>query len=76
MVKRTASKSADQKSANSKRAVRQAESLVDRRRAACEALAEFIGRYRGYPLTDWLIQTRQAEVAARGAVLARLKGDE
>ncbi len=43
---------------------------------ACEELAEFIGRYRGYPLTDWLIQTRQAEVAARSAVLVRLRCDQ
>lgn len=46
------------------------------RREACEALAQFTGRYRGRPLTDWLIQTRQAEVAARGAVYARFARGE
>lgn len=71
MVKRTDSKNADSKSA-----APHDDDSVDCRRDAWEALAEFTGRYRGYPLTDWLIQTRQAEVAARGAVLARLKGDE
>lgn len=70
MVKR-----AESKREESRRAARQNRSRVDRRREACEELAEFIGRYRGYPLTDWLIQTRQAEVSARSAVLAQLKGD-
>jgi len=68
-------KRAESKRAGSPSAARQDRSRADHRREACEELAEFIGRYRGYPLTDWLIQTRQAEVAARSAVLARLKGD-
>lgn len=63
------------KRAESRSAARQGRSCVDRRREACEELAEFIGRYRGYPLTAWLIRTRQAEVAARSSVLAQLKGD-
>ena len=46
---------------------------ASRRREAWEEIA---GRCRGRPLTDWLIQTRQAEVAARNAVYARFARGE
>ena len=53
----------------SKNAARQDGSGVDGR---SEAWKELAGRGRGRPLTEWLLQTRQAEVAARNAVYARL----
>lgn len=41
-----------------------------------EAWEEISGLCRGRPLTEWLIQTRQAEVAARNAVYAQFALDE
>ncbi|MCY4424198.1 MAG: hypothetical protein OXC06_14150 [Acidimicrobiaceae bacterium] len=46
------------------------------RREAWKELVEFVGRFRGYPLTEWLLQTRQADAAARSAAYARLQGDD
>ena len=66
-------KRSESKVKDSKNAAPPDGSGVDRRGEAWEEIA---GLCRGRPLTEWLIQTRQAEVAARNAVYARLAPGE
>lgn len=73
MDKLSEDKRSESKIAGSKNAARQDGSGMDGRHEAWEEIA---GRCRGRPLTEWLIQTRQAEVAARNAVYARLARGE
>ena len=73
MDKQSEEKRSESRITDSENAARQGGSGMDGRREAWEEIA---GRCRGRPLTEWLIQTRQAEVAARNAVYARLARGE
>lgn len=73
MDNRSEDKRSESKMTDTKDAALRDGSDMDRRREAWEEIA---GHCRGRPLTEWLIQTRQAEVAARNAVYARFARGE